>query len=263
MTALTNDSLLAVADRLGVQTLPLALSIGPRQDSFDEFRAAQERAVADLTAVGVIDPDGDVDPDLAAALFTLSQPEYELALRVYGEGGTRRACLVRRGAEHAVAVRVGDRVEVRSAWVDGSGAALAAPLLAVLDSVSAAEVASLSAPTDELAARLNAAGTVAEYTDAMYALGAAERDATVLGSAFGSCHTYAEIVASTHHDGLTTRVPGTVAIYDTARGRIVVAPMVAPDRQVWSTVTPGTDHRVAQAITALIDGLPGGRWLPR
>lgn len=263
MTTLTNDGLLAVADRLGVQTLPLALSIGPQQDSFDEFRAALDRAVADLIAAGVIDADGEIDTELASALFTLAQPEYELAMRSYGDQGGRRACLVRRGTEHALAVRVGDRVEVRPIWVDGSGSALSKPLLAVLDSCSAAEVANLSAPTDALAERLNAASTTADYTDAMYALGADDREATVLGVAFGSCHTYAEIVASTHHDGLTTRVPGTVAIYDTARGRIVVAPMVAPDQQLWSTVTPGSDHRVAQAFTALLDGLPGGRWLPR
>ncbi|GAB2688992.1 ESX secretion-associated protein EspG [Nocardia thraciensis] len=262
MTTLTNDALLAVADRLGVQTLPLALSVGPQQDSFEEFQRAHEEAVAGLIAGGVIDSHGEVDTELAQALFTLAQPEYELSVRVYSEQGTRRACLVRRGGTHAVAVRRGDSFEVRSVWVDGSGPALAAPLLAALGPCPAADVASVSAPAAELADRLNAATTASEYTDAMYALGAADRDATILGLAFGSCHTFAEIVASTHHDGLTTRIPGAVAVYDTARGRIVVAPMVAPDQQVWSTVTPGTEHRVTQAITALIDGLPGGRWLP-
>ncbi|WP_280433794.1 ESX secretion-associated protein EspG [Nocardia brasiliensis] len=105
--------------------------------------------------------------------------------------------------------------------------------------------------------------TSSELTDALYALGATDRDATTLGLTFGATHAYAEIVVCAHEDGVTTRAPGAVAVYDTARGRIVAAPMVSPDQQVWSTVTPGTDHRVAQAVATLIEGLPGGRWLPQ
>lgn len=263
MTTLSNDALLAVADRAGVQTLPLALSVGPQQDSFEEWQRAQEQAVAGLIGDGLIDADGEVAPDLAETLFTLALPEQELAARIFTEHGTRRVCVVRRGHAHALAVRTGDTFEVRQLWTDGSAADLVRPLLAAMDPCPPAEIPQFSVPAAELAERLDAAATPSELTDALYALGATERDATKLGLAFGATHAYAEIVACAHEDGVTTRAPGAVAVYDTARGRIVAAPTVSPDQQIWSTVTPGTDHRVAQAVATLIEGLPGGRWLPQ
>lgn len=263
MTTLTNDALLAVADRIGVQTLPLALAVGPQQDSFEEWQRAQESAVAALVGAGLIDSEGEVDPELADVLFTLAHPEQELAARIYTGSESRRVCVVRRGHAHAVAVRSGDEFEVRAVWTDGSAADLVRPLLAAMDACSPAEIPHFSVPAAELAERLDAATTSSELTDALYALGATDRDATTLGLTFGATHAYAEIVACAHEDGVTTRAPGAVAVYDTARGRIVAAPMVSPDQQVWSTVTPGTDHRVAQAVATLIEGLPGGRWLPQ
>ncbi|MEV6216299.1 ESX secretion-associated protein EspG [Nocardia sp. NPDC051833] len=262
MTTLTNDSLLAVADRLGVQTLPLVLAVGPQQDSFDDWRAARDAAVAELTAAGIFDGYGDVEPDLADALHTLAQPDAELVARSYGDGDARRICLARRGAGHASAVRVGGDFEIGTKAIDGSDRELTRLLLAALPHCAPAEVAAVSVAADDLAARLDAAETTSQYVDAMYALGIDAHEATVLGAAFGSCHGYTEIVATVHHDGLTTRAPGAVAVYDTARGRIVVAPMTAPDGQVWSTITPGTDHRLTQAVGALLEGLPGGGWRP-
>ncbi|MFF2087765.1 ESX secretion-associated protein EspG [Nocardia sp. NPDC058176] len=262
MTTLTNDALLAVADRLGVQTLPLALEVGHRQDSYDAWRRAQEQAVAGLVEDGLLAADGEVDPDLAAAMFVLSQPDRELTARVYTEQDRRRVCVTRRGDAHAVAVRSGDSFDVTTVWCDGSAEELVRPLLSALGRHEPAQVAGFSAPADELAQRLNSPGTSSEFADSLYAMGVADRDATVLGLAFASCTAYTEIVAYTHLDGATTRAPGAVAVYDTGRGRIVAAPMVSPDRRIWSTVTTGTDHRVTQAVATLIEGLPGGRWMP-
>ncbi|MFI5535603.1 ESX secretion-associated protein EspG [Nocardia sp. NPDC051900] len=263
MTSLTNDALLVVAERLGVQTLPLVLSVGPQQDSIEEYRAARERALSGLIGDGLLDAEGEVESDLAGALFVLAQPDRELVARVYTEDGARRFCLARRGEQHALAVRSGDSFEVTSTWADGSDAALTRPLLAALGSCEPAQIAGFSTLASELADRMDAAEGSGDYADAVYALGVGERDAAVLGLAFGSCRAYAEIVAYAHRDGLTSRAPGAVVVYDTGRGRIVVAPMVAPDQQLWSTVTTGTDHRVTQAVATLLEGLPGGRWLPQ
>ncbi|MBF6349376.1 MULTISPECIES: ESX secretion-associated protein EspG [Nocardia] len=261
MTTLTNDALLAVAERLGVQTLPLVLAAGPQQDSYEEWRAARERAVAELTAAGVFDTEGDVDPETAQALFVLAQPDRELVARGFAEDRTLRLCLARRGEQHALAVREGDRFDIATIWCDGSPEALARPLLVALGPAEAAAVAGFSAPADDLAARLDRAETTGDFADAIYALGVGDRDATVLAAAFFSCRGFTEIVAYSHTDGRTTRAPGAVAVYDTDRGRISVAPTVSPDQQIWSTVTTGSDHRVTQAIATLLDGLPGGRWL--
>ncbi|GGL23769.1 ESX secretion-associated protein EspG [Nocardia jinanensis] len=260
MRTLTNDGLLAVAERLGVQTLPLVLAAGPRQDSYDEWRAARERAVAELITAEVFDAEGDVDTDLADALSVLAQPDRELVARCFGREHTLRVCVAARGERHAVAVRAGDSFDIGTIWCDGSAAALARPLLAALGPGEPAEVGGFSAPAAELAARLDAAETTGDYADAFYALGVPDRDATVLGSAFGTCSAYTEIVVYSHEDGRTTRAPGAVVVYDTERGRIAAAPMVSPDQRVWSTVTTGSDHRVAQAVAALLEGLSGGRW---
>lgn len=263
MTTMTNDGVLAVAERLGVQTLPLVLSVGPQQETFDEWTAAQQRAVTALVGAGVIDAEGEVESELATAMHTLAQPDRELVARVYTtERGQARICLARRGEQHALAIRTGDDFDIQTIWADETGAALVKPVLAALGSGPAADVVNFSAPAAELSQRLAAAETSSDYTDAIYALGVAERDATNYGLAFGSCHAYAEIVAYAHVDGVTTRPPGAVVVYETGRGRIVVAPGIAQDQQVWSTVTPGTDHRIAQAISGLIETLPGGRWLP-
>ncbi|MFC9661374.1 ESX secretion-associated protein EspG [Nocardia sp. NPDC127606] len=263
MTTLTNDSLLAVAERLGVQTLPLVLAVGPQQDTIDAWQAARDSAVAELTAGGVFDGYGDVEPGLAEAMFTLTAPEAELVARSYGEAEQRRICLARRGSQHAVAARTGSSFEVWAPGIDGSDRELTRLLLTTLPTCPQADITTVSVSADDLSRRLDAASSTSDYVDAMYALGIDAHEATVLGAAFGSCHGYTEITASVHHDGLTTLAPGAVAVYDTARGRIVVAPMTAPDGQVWATITPGTDHRLTQAIGALLEGLPGGGWQSR
>ncbi|WP_280467556.1 ESX secretion-associated protein EspG [Nocardia cyriacigeorgica] len=263
MTLVTNDGLLAVAERLGVQTLPQVLSVAPQQDSYDAWAEAQRRAVTELTGAGVIDSYGEVEPNLADALFTLAQPDRELVARVFTGAAPIRLCLARRGQQHALAVRTGDDYEISTVWSDGSGATLARPVLAALGPATPADVAVFSAPATELSERLEAARTSAEYADALYALGVADRDAPRYGLVFASCHAYAEIVAYAHIDGVTTRPPAAVAVYDTGHGRLVAAPGFAADQQVWSTVTPGTDHRIAEAISALVEALPGGRWLPQ
>ncbi|MEV6135814.1 ESX secretion-associated protein EspG [Nocardia sp. NPDC051990] len=262
MTTVTNDGLLAVSDLLGVQTLPLVLGVGPQQDSVEAWNAAREDALADLRGAGLVDKYDDVAPELADALRILAKPERELAARVYTESGVRQVCLARRGSEHALASRTGDAFEVRTTWADDDATALARPVLDALGLCPPAAIPSVSAPVDELRERLDAATGSSDYTQILYGLGVDTRDAIEFGLAMSSCHAHAEIVAYAYDDGTTTRTSGAVAVYDTSRGRIVASPGAAPDLRVWSTFTPGTDHRIAQAISALIESLPGGRWMP-
>ncbi|WP_330233006.1 ESX secretion-associated protein EspG [Nocardia sp. NBC_00508] len=263
MPTMTNDGLLAASGLVGVQTLPLVLGVGPRQDSAEAWQEAQRQALTGLRASGLVDGYDELDSELAAALHALAQPDRELVARIYTETGPVRVCLARRGSAHAVAVRTGDAFDVRTAWADDDGAALARPVLAALGSCPPAEITSFSALSEELRDRLDGATSSSDFTQAVYALGVVDqRDAIEFGLAMSSCQAHAEIVAYAHEDGATLRSSGAVAVYDTTRGRIAASPGAAADRRVWSTFTPGSDHRIAQAISALVESLPGGRWMP-
>lgn len=263
MPTMTNDGLLAVSGLLGVQALPLVLGVGPRQDSAEAWRAAQRDAVGDLRAAGLIDGYDEVETELATALRILAQPDRELVARVYTEEGTIRVCLARRGVEHALAIRSGDAFDVRTTWADDNGAALARPLLGVLGACEPAPIAGFSALASELRARFDEARTASDFSQALYSLGVADQDESIgFGLAMSSCYAHAEIVAYAHSDGVTTQSSGAVAVYDTERGRIVAGPGTAADLRVWSTFTPGSDHRIAQVISGLVGSLPGGRWMP-
>ena len=259
---MTNDGLLAVSGILGVQTLPPVLGVGPRQDSVQAWTAAQHAAIADLRASGLVDSYDDVDTDLASALHILSQPDRELVARIHTEAGTRRVCLARKASQHAVAIRIDDVFDIRRAWADNEGAALAHPVLDVLGTCPPARTATFSAPSDQLRERLDQAVESSDYTQVLYGLGIDERSAIEFGLAMSNCFAHAEIVAYAHDDGVTTRSSGTVAVYDTTQGRIVASPGASSDLRVWSTFTPGSDHRIAEAISALVRSLPGGRWMP-
>lgn len=262
MTTLTNDAVLAVSELLGVQTLPLVLEIGPRQDSVEAFTIARMDALDWLRAAGLVDSYADVDQDLGAALSILAQPECALAARIVTGSGVHRVCVARRGAGHAVGVRTGDDIEIRTLWADANGAALARPILDVLGPADPADITTFSAGADELSRLLDAAAQPTEFAEALHGLNIEERPAIEFGMAMSRCRAHAEIVAYLHCDGTTTRSSGAAAVYDTTAGRIVAVPGVAPDLRVWATFTPGSDHRVAQAITALIATLPGERWMP-
>ncbi|MEV5648573.1 ESX secretion-associated protein EspG [Nocardia sp. NPDC052254] len=263
MPTLTNDGLLAVSGLLGVQTLPTVLAVGPQQDSADAWRAAQQQAIVDLRGAGLIDGYDEVESDLATALHVLAQPERELVARIYTESGPIRICLVRRGFEHALAIRTGGDIDIRTTWADGDGTALARPIVAALGACEPAAIAHFSALAQDLRTLFDSATTSTDFTQALYSLGVVgEREAIEFGLAMSTCFAHAEITAHATSDAVTTRALGSVAIYDTARGRIVASPGAAQDLRVWATFTPGSDHRIAQAISALIDSLPGGGWMP-
>lgn len=263
MPTMTNDGLLAVSGLLGVQALPLVLGVGPEQDSAEAWRVAQQEAISDLRAAGLIDGYDEVETELATALRVLAQPDRELVARLYTGEGTIRVCLARRGIEHALAIRTGSVFDVRTVWADDSGAALARPLLGALGPCAPAPIAGFSALADELRDRFDGATTSSDFAQALYTLGVADQEnALEFGLAMSTCFAHAEIVAYAHRDGATTQSSGAVAVYDTSRGRLVAAPGTAQDLRVWSTFTPGSDHRIAQAVSGLIDSLPGGRWMP-
>lgn len=262
MVTLTNDDLMVTARLLGIQTLPMVLGVHAQQESYEDFRQAQEDSLKGLRTSGLVDEYDEVRDDLAQALITLSQPERELVARRHTSEGVHRICLARRGAEHALAIFRGEDYQISTIWADGQGNSLAKPLLGALGTAEAAQIPTFTAEVDQIRDKLDAARAASDFTQIAYTAGIPEDEAISYGLAMSTCHGHTEIVAYAHEDGTITRAPGAVALYDTARGRIAAAPTHSPDGTAWTTWTPATPHRIAQALTNLVESLPGGRWLP-
>lgn len=261
MTVLSNDGLLAISDLLGMQSFPVVLAVAPTQDTVDDLLAARRSAVAELTAAGMVDRYGDVADDLAAALHVLARPDRQLTARIVGEDAVSRVCVARRGLGHALAVRDRDHYRIETVWADDDPAGLARLLAAPMPACPPADIGGFGGPTSELRERLDAADDSAAFADLAYHYGSAERDAMRFGLAMSTCRRRAEIVAYSHEQS-QVRTAAAAVVYDTDHGRIVVVPSTTADGQTWSTFAPGTDHRLARGVSALIESLPGGRWMP-
>ncbi|MGY1982898.1 ESX secretion-associated protein EspG [Nocardia gipuzkoensis] len=258
MTTMSMAQLRAVADTLGVQTLPTVLAVGPTESRADAALALRDTAFAELTARGVLDRYGDVRDEVAAALHTLARPDRELVLRVRRGGELTRACLARRGGAHAIAIRTGDSVLVEPCWGDEDPDALARPLLPALGRAQPADIPTLRTPTEQLLRHLDQDDAV----NAIYRCGLAHADAVTLGVAIREHTALAELVCYANTDGVATRSPVAAAVYDTPVGRIIGSGMRAIDGRAWTTLGPGSDRRFSQAIAGQIEALPQGRWMP-
>ncbi|WP_439029706.1 ESX secretion-associated protein EspG [Gordonia terrae] len=250
-----------VGERFGVQTWPVVLDLGGTVDTGSPS-ATDREADAAINELGLVEH-GEPSLWTATVLRVLAQPQREIEIRSYSDSGVRRVCLARNGHDHVVAVRCGGRIELTIVDV-ADVAALAALVRAQFDSerVPPAEFTAFSAPADEVVDRLGRCASGAETTDALHALGATPADAMVVSSAFASCRTRTEIVASMNEDGRFAQSSGAIAIFDTDRGRVVTSPSKSPDGRVWTTLSPGSGHRIAQAVGLLIETLPGGTWMP-
>ena len=250
---------------LDIQTWPTVLDVTPTHDTAVDRAAAHSSASRSLLNAGIMSRDAcstaGVTGPLADALTVLANPEAVVELRRYGNEMSARMCLARSGGKHVVAHRRPDGLTIR---VRGTlDASEVGPLIAgELGAASAADVQSISAPAAELRERLDRAASAADYADALYAVGATHANAARYAAAFESCVGHAEIIAREAGPGSHSRTSGAVAVYDTARGRIVASPTTSPDGRVWTTLSAGTPHRIAQATDLLMETLPTGRWMP-
>ncbi|MGF6882696.1 hypothetical protein ABIA39_001638 [Nocardia sp. GAS34] len=260
MTTMSSDVLMVAADLLEIPTLPVVLALEPHHETIAEARAAYEAGLDTLRGHGLVDEYGGVTSDVASALYTLAQPERQLVARSFGPAGIRRMCLARRGGNHALAVREEDSVDIREIWCDDDPSTLARIVGRFVGRLPAADIPVLCAPAADIAERLDTALDSADLTDVAYHFGATGQEAVHFGSAMSTCHSHTEIVC---YGEDAAAVVGAVAVYDTDRGRIVAAPDSPPgDPRTWTTLTSGSDHRLAQAISNMIEALPGGRWMP-
>ncbi|WP_345348367.1 ESX secretion-associated protein EspG [Rhodococcus olei] len=247
---MSHDELELLGHVLSIDELPVVLAATPRFDSVSDREAAFARAHASLAARGLL-PAGHPDPGVADLLAVLARPTTELALRRYtGAGEASRMCAVRGDTGTSVAALRGPASYVLTE-LDAIDPVL---VLDVLGHRAPLDIGALRAPTEPLAAAMGDLTDPPAVARRLSALGCARRDADRLAVAFAGCIGHAEIVAITHEGGGRRRITGPVTVFDTPAGRIVGTSTVSVDGTAWTTLGPGGDARVRQAIRDLLPG---------
>lgn len=257
---LTEDELLVAAARVGVRSFPSVLIVRPRHSTEEELTTAIDRATGTL-AVRKLIVDGVVAPELASLLRALQRPDRELAMRLVTPDGISRVSVARRGTQLLAARRIGNDIELRVIAGEADLEAAATAMIGELPRSEAAQITPVGAPLPELSERLSGTHDAMRLGDGIRALGAEPKAAMLLGSALASRVAFAEIVycALSVDDDRIQRAPAAVGIFYTKRGRIVGAPSASPSGQIWSTLKPGSDHTIGQAIVQLVE-LAGDGW---
>lgn len=258
--AFTDDELQVVGARIGVQVFPLVLGVRPRHETVDALTAAFDGAHRSLAGRGLI-VDGAVEPDLVPLLRALCRPERELAMRLVTPEGIARLSIVRCGGLGVLARRIGNEIMIGVIDAPPDLASATRGLLGELPHAEAAQISPIGAPLETVARNLIGTHDPAQLADRVRALGAEPRAALVLGSALASRIAFGEIVyysLSSDRDRIS-RQSAAVGVFYTKRGRIVGAPSASPSGQLWTTLKPGSDHAIGQAISQLVE-LSADQW---
>jgi hypothetical protein len=256
---LTDDELRVVGGRVGVTDFPTVLAMRPRHGTVETLVRATELAVQRLTAHRLLD-DGGVSPELAGMTQALGRPPWALAMRLVTPAGIARLIVVPHTGGWVLARRIGHEITLREAGHRCGLDSAVRLLLAELPAAAPLEVDAFGAPTAALADCLTGTHATSAIADRLRGLGAGPHVAVTLASAFAARQAFAEIVChwlDVTSDRIVT-APGAVAVFYTGRGRLIAAPSTSPSGQLWTTLKPGSDHRIGQAISQLAEFAPRG-----
>lgn len=277
---LTVDHAWYIAETIGAGSFPWVLAITTPYRDAAQRAEFFERQRADLTRMGLLEPDGStagrINPAVADWIKAVCFPDRWLDLRYVGSthatgtGELLRGVVAQRpGATGGTAKTPKTVVALRSAQLvtftamDIDDARGLVPVLGVgLAQRPPARFDEFSMPmrvgarADE---RLRSGGSLSEVVDY---LGIPASARPVVESVFSGPSSYVEIVAGCHRDGQHCTTEVGLSIVDTAAGRVLVSPSRAFDGEWVSTFSPGTPFATAVAIEHLTGLLPDGHWFP-
>ncbi|MCV7385342.1 ESX secretion-associated protein EspG [Mycolicibacter longobardus] len=269
---LTVEQAWYIAETIGAGSFPWVLAITMPYTDAGERGAFMARQRDELTKMGVVSPEGTVNPAVAEWIRVVCFPDRWLDLRYVGPaaGGAPemlRGIVARRDQGTAkrgrtvVALRNAQLVTFTAMEIDDPrllvpvlGAGLRQRPPARFDEFTLP--ARVGARADE---RLRAGAPLTEVLDY---LGIPASARTVVESVFSGSRTYVEVVAGCAHNGRHTTTEVGMSLVDTDEGRILVTPSRAFDGEWVSTFRPGTDFATAVAIEQLTATLPDGQWFP-
>lgn len=257
---LTDDELQVIGSRVGIQGFPTVLAMRPRYSTVDAHTAALDAATRRLAARGLIS-DGVVDPDLVPLLRALERPHRELAMRLVTPAGIARFSVVRRNGLQLLVRRVANDIVLRVIEAPPDLPGVTRALISELPRAEALQFAPVAAPQEAVSRYLTGTHDAAQLADRVRSLGAEPRTAMTLGAALSTRAAFAEIVhyALCSDQERIARQPAAIGVFYTKQGRIVGAPSASPSGQLWTTLKPGSDHVLGQAIGQLIE-LSAERW---
>ncbi|BCQ10961.1 ESX-3 secretion-associated protein EspG3 [Mycobacterium heckeshornense] len=264
---LTVEQAWCIAETVGAGTFPWVLAITTPYYDVAHRAAFMDQQTAELKRMGLMSPDGVVNPAVAEWIRVVCFPERWLDLRYVGRSRTTgademlRGIVARRDDKTVVALRNAQLVTFTSMKIDDPralvpvlGVGLAQRPPARFDEFSLP--ARVGARADE---RLRAGAPLTEVLDY---LGIPASARPVVESVFTGPRSYVEVVAGCRRDGQHTTTEVGMSIVDTTAGRILVSPSRAFDGEWVSTFRPGTPFAIAVAIEQLTSELPDGQWFP-
>jgi hypothetical protein len=273
---LTVDHAWFIAETIGAGSFPWVLAITTPYRDAAQRTAFLERQRAELTRMGLVSPDGLINPAVADWVRVVCFPDRWLDLRYIGPaaatgtGELLRGVVAQRAAatggpmktsKTIVALRSAQLVTFTAMEIDDPRGLV--PILGVgLAHRPPARFDEFSMPTrvgaraDE---RLRSGASVSEVVDY---LGITASARPVVESVFSGPRSYVEIVAGCHREGRHSTTEVGMSIVDTTAGRVLVSPSRAFDGEWVSTFAPGTPFAIAVAIEQLTALLPDGQWFP-
>ena len=266
---LTVDHAWFIAETTGAGSFPWVLAITTPYRDAAQREAFLERQRAELTRMGLVLPDGLINPAVAGWIKTVCFPDRWLDLRYVGAtkttdaatgtGELLRGIVAQRASKTVVALRSAQLITFTAMDIDDPRGLV--PVLSVgLAQRPPARFDEFSMPTrvgaraDE---RLRSGAALSEVLDY---LGIPQSARPVVESVFTGPRSYVEIVAGCRNDGQHATTEVGTSIVDTTAGRVLVSPSRAFDGEWVSTFSPGTPFAIAVAIEQLTALLPDHQW---
>ncbi len=270
---LTVDHAWFIAESIGAGSFPWVLAIATPYRDAAERAGFLERQRVELTRMGLVSPDGCINPAVADWIRAVCFPDRWLDLRYVGPAKTTAEGAPAELLRGLVARRAGTTgktvVALRSAQLvtftamDVADARGLVPVLGVgLAQRPPARFDEFSMPMRVGARADERLRSGAELSEVVDYLGIPASARPVVESVFTGPRSYVEIVAGCHRDGRHSTSEVGMSIVDTAAGRVLVSPSRAFDGEWVSTFAPGTPFAIAVAIEQLTALLPDGLWFP-
>lgn len=249
---LTIDGVLVLAARLGLPEFPMTLGIRPNIPQQEVRDLVWGQVRRDLTDQGVLDPNGQPHPAVAAMIHTLSLPDRTLEGRWWrpdmGDVMVRFA-VCRKDESHVIAVRDGDLLVLQRV---APQVGLAAMVTAVLGSAEHADVEPMTGVARELAS----CTTEAQLAQFRIGLESARRYIEIITNP----RSWAEIIAGERQrNGSFVHTPVAAGVLDSAWGRVVSLPRRVGG-ELYGSFLPGTSQNLELSLEGLLLFLPAGTW---